>query len=851
MSLPSRLQNSLAERRQLANHDSKEQGRPELVGKNTVLDDPTRSTRSTWSQRLELFTQPAAETGASGAGAAASEWEHIRSTGALTNPVTDPLAPHLPDPDPLGRRQGNGEELELSLGAARREIADREAENVGLRGALGAAHQQLRAREAEIADLTTRLAVANATTHARQDELEALGGRYSGAEEKLNVHEREIRIMHDKLQRAAETAEKRETKLENLRTTRATLEETLAARERVIHARDEELGAIEQELQSVRDRVSAHQKSIADRESEMALLNDQLLASQERARTLEAEIGGREHMVAHQREKLVQRDEQLASLLATLDVVERTVASRPEVLDLSAQPAVSTHNGWQTTPPTAAAPMITEERLAPAPAAPAIELQEPSRAEARASIEEDFRSPAPSTSTPEPEPSIRPDLPESNEPEEELAAAPSPPFVDQPEDDAESEMGEQPEAEPPLCTDEETDEPEAVTAAADQDGQDEAGAMADEDTDENEVVHASDGDDGADAAAEQALPVDAESDATVVISPADFEHELHVLEASGDLLSQRPAPQPTIFRWWRDNQIATRIPSPDINSFDDLLVDTIARECAERSDQTISVWSLCGADPELELRIATALVANGHSNFAIDCYDDRASWHEIRADLAEASDLADKIDSLPASVASLKEDQQYDVFIANGSMASVADLPALFEWLQKVWKEDSVMVLGEVLGTSATATAPENIETIDRIWNVMSDRYMHNHLTGEEQATYAAPDSPSDARGIGGPLSPGATSLLPLLLDSFCFEVFAAFGNLINAFVGAEIGPNFDPRVESDCSFIERFAKLDEAQIDAGAIHPVHMAAVLRTSSAAEAIMLENRAPERCLMLDE
>lgn len=54
-------------------------------------------------------------------------------------------------------------------------------------------------------------------------------------------------------------------------------------------------------------------------------------------------------------------------------------------------------------------------------------------------------------------------------------------------------------------------------------------------------------------------------------------------------------------------------------------------------------------------------------------------------------------------------------------LAHVADLAGLFERIQKAWKDDSVMLIGAALGSSAAGSSPENIETVDRIWNVMSD----------------------------------------------------------------------------------------------------------------------------------
>ncbi|MCH7869111.1 MAG: hypothetical protein IH881_15555 [Myxococcales bacterium] len=816
----------------MANHDSK--NHDPLAG-NGTSGEPVPRSRDSWSQRLNLFAQTSGSASSDAAGAEPDEWEAIRLAPLPRAQTRNSVSSQRADLNAPTATASVSAEVDLHLAAARREIADRDAENVGLRGALGAAHQQLRSREAEIADLTTRLAVANATTHARQEELAAVALRSASGDEKLDTLERELRLMYDKLQRAGETAENRDTKIENLRATRATLEETLKARDRVIKARDEELSAGEQELQAYRDRIATHQKCITDRDAEIAMLSDQLLAHQERARSLDAEIGGREEVVAHQREKLAQRDEQLASLLATLDVVERTIASRPGVSDLPGRGAPNLPEPRPIDTPIPARRASDDIRVSAAIGA-AAEPEAVQMREEAVDLEERLTSP-PATDQP-----VASEVDDTTD-VEELASEDR----ETSGSDTELDAGSDADADVDSVTDE-SPEAEDATEVAEADEQEPPSPSDDEPVEASESETTAVDDKVED---ETQSPPETDDGTASVISATAFEDELYNLESAGDLFSQRPPPQPPIFRWWRDHQIKTVLQIEEVESFDDLLITTIARECEAKGDQTLAIWSLSGADAELELRIAHGLVAAGHSNFSIECLDDRTSWHEIRADLAEADGLQDHVFSLPASLASFPEDQQYDVFIADGSLAHVADLPGLFEQIQKAWKDDSVMLIGAVLGPSAVGSSPENIETIDRIWNVMPDRYMCNYLTGEEQTTFSPSDPPSDAPGNGGPLSPGSTPLLTLLLDSFCFEVFAAFGNLINAFVGPEIGLNFDPEDESCCSFIERFALLDEAQIDAGGIHPVHMTAVLRSSSVPDAIMLDNRTPERCLMLED
>ena len=88
--------------------------------------------------------------------------------------------------------------------------------------------------------------------------------------------------------------------------------------------------------------------------------------------------------------------------------------------------------------------------------------------------------------------------------------------------------------------------------------------------------------------------------------------------------------------------------------------------------------------------------------------------------------------------------------------------------------------------------------------------------------------------------------ILSLLADRFGFEVFAAFGNVINAFIDETIGRNFDPENERDRRFIDRVARVDDGKIDSGLIPPTHMLAALAVEPK-DTLVYKHWTPDFCL----
>jgi hypothetical protein len=89
--------------------------------------------------------------------------------------------------------------------------------------------------------------------------------------------------------------------------------------------------------------------------------------------------------------------------------------------------------------------------------------------------------------------------------------------------------------------------------------------------------------------------------------------------------------------------------------------------------------------------------------------------------------------------------------------------------------------------------------------------------------------------------------ILPSMIDSFHFESFLAFGNIIDVFVDRAFGHNLNVAREEDCAFIDRVALLDDRLIDEGIVKPTHMIARLRKQPVEQVICYRHWTPEFCI----
>ena len=137
---------------------------------------------------------------------------------------------------------------------------------------------------------------------------------------------------------------------------------------------------------------------------------------------------------------------------------------------------------------------------------------------------------------------------------------------------------------------------------------------------------------------------------------------------------------------------------------------------------------------------------------------------------------------------------------------------------------------------------PEAYEIVCDLWRLLPDKYKWNHQLKRYEDVYDNWDCSKD--GFEGIRS---QDILPLLIKYFKFELFFAFGNVIDVFVDRNFGPNFDPDNDFDRVFIDFVAQLNDKKIGEGLIKPTHLMARMKLEDPKEVRMIEGLTPERCV----
>lgn len=301
---------------------------------------------------------------------------------------------------------------------------------------------------------------------------------------------------------------------------------------------------------------------------------------------------------------------------------------------------------------------------------------------------------------------------------------------------------------------------------------------------------------------------------------------------------------PDIFHYWSQKYLLPKFVALNIPGVTELFVRYVADACRVKPGEMCHVASLGTGNCEAEVAMAEQLVASGITRFQLDCIEVNPQMLARGRALASSKQMLPYLKFVESDVKHWECDKQYSVIVANQSLHHFQDLEVLFGKVRLAIGHSGVFVVSDVIGRNGHMRWPEALGVVQEVWRTMPDRYKYNHLLSRYEPMYENWDC-----SVGGFEGIRAQDILPLLTHTFKFEMFLAYGNIIDIFIDRAFGHNFDAQVDVDRAFIDRIAQLDEELLAAGTIKPTHLIASMRNSSTMNRQVYRHFTPDFCLRL--
>ncbi len=300
---------------------------------------------------------------------------------------------------------------------------------------------------------------------------------------------------------------------------------------------------------------------------------------------------------------------------------------------------------------------------------------------------------------------------------------------------------------------------------------------------------------------------------------------------------------PRIAQYWFDKYIAPMYgPFGFANSIE-FFRTYIARMCVEKSPETVSILSIGSGNCASEINIAEWLREQSIGNYRFECVDINPALLKRGAASADVKGLTRQFVFSSFDLNRKRSPgQMYHFVLAIQSLHHIVELEELFTQIHQLLHPEGYFLADDMIGRNGHQRWPEALELLDDLWAELPDKYKYNRQLKRFEKRYENWDCSKE--GFEGIRS---QDILPLLTSRFNFELFIAFGNVIDIFVDRGFGPNFDPDIERDRAFIDLVQALDMAKIESGALKPTHMLAAMTKNPIARTKMYRHLSPEFCI----
>ena len=282
---------------------------------------------------------------------------------------------------------------------------------------------------------------------------------------------------------------------------------------------------------------------------------------------------------------------------------------------------------------------------------------------------------------------------------------------------------------------------------------------------------------------------------------------------------------PNIFHYWSNKYLLPKLRRFGFDNAEQFYLGYMSRACLSAAEQSCNLLSVGAGNCETEISLAGQLVASGYKNFLFECLDVNPHMLERGRGLAEQHGVVQRMKFTNADINHWNSERTYQVIIANHALHHFLELEVLFSKIRQHLDADGHFLTHDMIGRNGHMRWPETLRLVESLWRSLPNRYKYNHQLKRLEIDFINWDcSQVGFEGIR------AQDILPLLLDSFSFELFVGWGGVTDIFIDRGFGHNFDSENEWDRNFIDRAHDLNERSLESGLTKPTQMVAAMTKS---------------------
>ncbi len=301
---------------------------------------------------------------------------------------------------------------------------------------------------------------------------------------------------------------------------------------------------------------------------------------------------------------------------------------------------------------------------------------------------------------------------------------------------------------------------------------------------------------------------------------------------------------PAIHHYWRDAHLKPlwrRLFGGEIiTDFYVKFIRDAASETGALGRETVRVTSLGAGDCAMEVKTAQGLRAAGLDRVVIECVELADHAIERGRAAAAAAGVTDMLRFTQADVNRWRPEQTSHAVMAHHSLHHFVALEDIFHQVKAALTPGGLFITNDMIGRNGHMRWPEALLLIDCMWANLDDARKYDRQLQRFDAQYRNVDCSDE--GFEGVR---AQDILPCLLERLHMRVFAAYGGLVDPFIGRQFGHNFDPADPADTTFIDTVQRASDLLIDLGVLTPTGMYAVMSASPGQE--VYYRWRPERCI----